>query len=205
MTIETASTYTLDAANLLHDAAGRFASRATRQDWDATLVQAAQALNSWIVVCGCKLGLAWAQMEACKTLALTTTVPLHTTLTNPETGESESVPVGEVSTFVPWLPSSWVGAITWESTDLYPEIGTVTVYGKAGNQIYRREGQTLATLLSILRADVTAKSTSKRSIGATVLHYFGRKAQPKKSSAVAAYDPFVRNVVVNGQMLTASL
>lgn len=205
MTIETASTYTLDAANLLHDATGRFASRATRQAWDTTLAQAAQALNNWIVVCGCKLGLIWAQMEACKALALSSTSPLYTLLVNPETGEEEQVPVGETSTFVPYLPSSWVGAITWDTTDLCPEFGTITVYGKAGDVIYRREGQSLSTLLSILRADVVAKSTDERSIGATVHHFFGRKAQPKKSPAVAAYDPFTRPMVVNGQMLTAGL
>lgn len=196
MTPTTATTYALDTNCRLHRSNGQFSGSDEIAAWAAVLMQA-------IIVYGCKLGQSWAELDACDTFAVKASSPATTTMTNPETGEDELVPVGVISAYSPRLASSWVGFITWESSDLYPEIGTITVCNKLGNPVYRREGQTTKVLLSILRADKVAKSTGVRSIGATVHHYFGRKAS--KTGVAASYDPFLRPAVVNGQLINVNL
>jgi hypothetical protein len=128
-------------------------------------------------------------------------------LSNPLTGELETVKLSVLHTYTPYMASSWIGWITYEPTsDTVAPKGILTVYNTHGCQVYRRSQVPSYVLVAILRGDKVAKSTRTRSVGATAHHYLAVRKAPTTRAAtrhqrnVAAFH---RQVTVNDEVLAA--
>lgn len=108
-----------------------------------------------------------------------THVAVTMSLRNPETGEFEDVPTDGIEVvptgkyfhrYFPVLGSSWIYCLDWTPSYVAGR-GTLTVRTRDG-RTYTHRNVASITLVNILRGCRYAKSTKKRSVGATYRYFF---------------------------------
>jgi hypothetical protein len=97
----------------------------------------------------------------------------HYSLINPETGEVENVPVcgGTVQHLYTGLSSSWVTMVKATSLNERKTRWLIQAYDRNGRLVLNIRHAPSYVIMHILAGQYRAKSTGRRSVGATVLRY----------------------------------
>jgi hypothetical protein len=95
----------------------------------------------------------------------------HYSLINPETGEVENVPTGQVMYQYTHLNSSWVTMVQATPTNTAKTRWLIQAFDDKGRQVLNILHAPSYVIMHILTGCYRAKSTGRRSVGATVLRY----------------------------------